>query len=476
MRALYIATLPLLAAPALGQATFSEVATINLDSTSNPANAEYIGSNPYCVAWNGADLFIGGYNGSGQAIDVSLLKIEDALGAATFGAPFAPLSAPNLRGYVGLDITPAGLAASFDDGGASPQGFALHDLGGSFVWAKSGRGGSGVAFDPGFPGGDPTLGSGVAWTTFGSGRRALQDTATGADIWTTGDGMIILTPEGTFWRDMDFDDQSGDIYLREGNNVIKWERSGDNGCTNSAILFDQPIDANFTSGQNVAHLGGAFTDYVIWNDRVLSSGGQDFFTVVNVMTPDGVPVTVDWGSFSPNTSVGLYDFSWDAASRTLAILDFGNRNVHIFALDGSIGTNYCSANANSTGSFGAMSGAGSVLAADLNLTLGANDLPANAFGFFLASLDNGFTANPGTSQGNLCLSGAIGRYVGPGQIQNSGSAGEISLALDLTQIPQPTGFVSVAAGDTWNFQCWYRDAVGGVATSNFTDGLSVDFQ
>jgi hypothetical protein len=50
------------------------------------------------------------------------------------------------------------------------------------------------------------------------------------------------------------------------------------------------------------------------------------------------------------------------------------------------------------------------------------------------------------------------------------------LALDLTQIPQPTGFVSVAAGDTWNFQCWYRDAVGGVATSNFTDGLSVDFQ
>jgi hypothetical protein len=36
--------------------------------------------------------------------------------------------------------------------------------------------------------------------------------------------------------------------------------------------------------------------------------------------------------------------------------------------------------------------------------------------------------------------------------------------------------VQVLAGQTWNFQCWFRDAVGGVATSNFTDGLSILFQ
>ena len=476
MTALRFLALPLLAVPASAQAVFTELGTINLDSTSNPANAEYIGSNPFCVAWNGADLYVGGYNGSGNTIDVSLLKIEDALGAGTFGAPFAPLAAPNLRGYIGLDITSAGLAASFDDGTASPQGIALHDLDGSLLWAKTGRGGSGVAFDPGFPGGDPALGTGVAWTTFGSGRRALQDTASGSDIWTSANGMIILTPEGTFWRDMDFDDQSGDIYLREGNNLIKWERTGDNGLANSAILFDQPIDANFTSGQNVAYLGGAFTDYVIWNDRVLSSGGQNFTDVVKVVTPAGLPVTVDWGGFSPSTGVGLYDFSWDPASRSLAILDFANRNVHIFALDGSVGSSYCTANVNSTGATGAINGQGSSFAADLNLTLGATQLPANSFGFFLASQNSGFTPNPGGSQGNLCLSGSIGRYVGPGQIQNAGSAGEVSLALDLTQIPQPTGFVSVAAGETWNFQCWYRDAIGGTATSNFTDGLTIDFQ
>jgi hypothetical protein len=36
--------------------------------------------------------------------------------------------------------------------------------------------------------------------------------------------------------------------------------------------------------------------------------------------------------------------------------------------------------------------------------------------------------------------------------------------------------VAVAAGETWNFQSWHRDAVGGVATSNFTDAVQLDFQ
>ncbi len=34
-------------------------------------------------------------------------------------------------------------------------------------------------------------------------------------------------------------------------------------------------------------------------------------------------------------------------------------------------------------------------------------------------------------------------------------------------------FVAVLPGETWNFQCWYRDAGG---TNNFTDVVSVLFQ
>jgi hypothetical protein len=36
--------------------------------------------------------------------------------------------------------------------------------------------------------------------------------------------------------------------------------------------------------------------------------------------------------------------------------------------------------------------------------------------------------------------------------------------------------VQVQVGETRNFQCWYRDAIGGIATSNFTNGLSIVFQ
>ena len=142
---------------------------------------------------------------------------------------------------------------------------------------------------------------------------------------------------------------------------------------------------------------------------------------------------------------------------------------------GGLGTNYCGPGVpNSTGNSGTISATGSDSVAANNVTLTGSDLPNNATAFFLTSMTQDFVMNPGGSDGNLCLGGAIGRYVGPGQIQNSGAMGEVSLVLDLTMVPQPTGFVSVMPGDTWNFTCWFRDANPG-PTSNFTDGLSIVF-
>ena len=139
------------------------------------------------------------------------------------------------------------------------------------------------------------------------------------------------------------------------------------------------------------------------------------------------------------------------------------------------GVNYCSANINSTGVGAAMSASGTNNVAANDLVLEASALPNNSFGFFLTSQTQGSVSNPGGSQGDLCLGGAIGRYVGTGQIQNAGSTGEIALAIDNTQVPQPTGLVAVSAGETWSFQAWYRDAIGGSATSNFTDGYEITF-
>ncbi len=88
----------------------------------------------------------------------------------------------------------------------------------------------------------------------------------------------------------------------------------------------------------------------------------------------------------------------------------------------------------------------------------------------------GFVANAGGSQGNLCLGGVIGRYVGPGFIKNSGATGGFNLAVNLQQTPAGGSFVAVLPGQTWNFQAWYRDiGSGGQPSSNFTDGRTVTF-
>ena len=141
---------------------------------------------------------------------------------------------------------------------------------------------------------------------------------------------------------------------------------------------------------------------------------------------------------------------------------------------GPIGTTYCSTNPNSTGNAADISGFGETRVSANDVTLTASNLPPNQFGIFIVSAAQGFVPNAGgTSNGNLCLGGAIGRYVGPGEILSAGAAGEFSLSVDLSVIPQGGGTTSTVAGDTWNFQAWYRDGVG--LGSNFTSGLEILF-
>ena len=141
---------------------------------------------------------------------------------------------------------------------------------------------------------------------------------------------------------------------------------------------------------------------------------------------------------------------------------------------GNIGTNYCMAQPNSVGLIGTMSAAGSSSVSANNLTLTASELPANQFGIFVTSMTQAFTPGAGgTSNGNLCVGGSIGRYSQPNQILNTGSSGSFDLAVDTTMTPQGAGFVAISAGETWYFQSWYRDPVG--VGSNFTDGLEITF-
>lgn len=139
------------------------------------------------------------------------------------------------------------------------------------------------------------------------------------------------------------------------------------------------------------------------------------------------------------------------------------------------GSAYCSpAVPNSTGQPAALTVRGDTDVAASDLVLRCASMPNSVFGYFLLSTTQGFAAGAGGSQGNLCLSGSVGRF--SQAAASSMDRGSIELRIDLAAVPQPAGFVSVVAGETWNFQAWFRDAVGGMATSNFSNARSVVFQ
>lgn len=134
---------------------------------------------------------------------------------------------------------------------------------------------------------------------------------------------------------------------------------------------------------------------------------------------------------------------------------------------------YCApAVPNSSGFPASMDAQGSLAAADNDFTLFAQQMPTNQFGYFLTSQTEDFVIGAGGSQGNLCLGGQIGRYTG--DVQNTGIFGTFQLTLDLTAMPVGAG-TAVLPGDTWRFQCWFRDG-NPTPTSNFTDALRLTFQ
>lgn len=144
-----------------------------------------------------------------------------------------------------------------------------------------------------------------------------------------------------------------------------------------------------------------------------------------------------------------------------------------FCYDLNIGTTYCASNANSTGAVAGLIVGGTNCVVLDSLVLTATHLPLNSFGYFLCSTTPGM-GTPPNSQGVLCLGGSIGRAVG-GSIYNSGTIGVMRTTSSLT-LPHPSlGTIQVMAGDTWHYQGWYRDSVGGNATSNLTDGVSLTY-
>ena len=246
-----------------------------------------------------------------------------------------------------------------------------------------------------------------------------------------------------------------------------------------------PATGSFSSRSGVS-FRGRFVAFSGASDDLLSggTGGYEEVYVRDRLNDTTERVSVSW--FNGPISNAAFDPHMDRDGHTITFMSratnitigYSGFAIQVYARDlrQDIGTSYCAAVPNSTGALGNLGALGFAAANRNEVTLQASSLPTSVLTFFLASLDQGFVAQPGGSEGNLCLGGSIGRYIRPGEVRNSGAAGATQLKISLTDVPQPNGSIVISAGTSLYFQGWHRDAAAGMTTSNFTTGLRIDLQ
>lgn len=228
--------------------------------------------------------------------------------------------------------------------------------------------------------------------------------------------------------------------------------------------------------------GGSLTEkvHVVWCHDSAASEVRGYLNGQLAVT---VPLTTPL-NINGTGNLSLMGYTTSSVSPGFVIDDFrfygrclGEAEINYWYARGdhALGAVFCDpATANSTGVPGALAASGSSLVELNTFRLHANDLPLNSFGMFITSLSTDLVPMAGGGVGTLCLSN-IGRGVG-GAIVSSGMTGAADVTADLTMQPTSTGFAAVLPCETWHFQYWYRDAIGGAATSNLTNAISVVFE
>ena len=133
---------------------------------------------------------------------------------------------------------------------------------------------------------------------------------------------------------------------------------------------------------------------------------------------------------------------------------------------GGVAMNYCSTAANSVDPVGAtIRHLGSLKVSENNFMLEASPVP-NSFGLFYFGPDQ--TSVP-FGDGFRCVTGPTFRFL------FAIASGNVARQLVDFEAPG-TVDSQIDAGETWNFQYWYRDVNGPGGTAlNLSDGLNVFF-
>lgn len=181
----------------------------------------------------------------------------------------------------------------------------------------------------------------------------------------------------------------------------------------------------------------------------LSTTNNEVLTYVNHSTaPERILVEVDVYSGGTQTCT-VYDLTVTGTGPT------------------PVGVSFCDALPNSSGAPGVLYVTQAPVSQDPTLTINVVPLPLNSFGFLLMS--RGTFGGAVISGGMLCLQPATLLRFQLGLV-NSGGFGASSFPFPWQIAP-----ATIQSGETWHFQFWHRDLVGGVAGANFSRGLSLLF-
>lgn len=197
------------------------------------------------------------------------------------------------------------------------------------------------------------------------------------------------------------------------------------------------------------------------------AGCEEFNDFVAVSSSGSLVVGPVPGDLSSIWGVKIFVESGDCTPYQLSVTR---------GITGDIGGRICDGTINSTGSTARIQSSGSLAVDDNWLVLDGTRLPPSTFGIFLTSRAYEIQPMVGGFAGTLCLGAPIGRLDNPGQVVFSDGMGQVSLDVNLQQLPQGIGTVSAQPGETWYFQLWHRDRVGMVATANLSEAIELRFR
>jgi len=143
-----------------------------------------------------------------------------------------------------------------------------------------------------------------------------------------------------------------------------------------------------------------------------------------------------------------------------------------FLYAGSPISNYCTANANSTGQSALIGSIGIPSVSTNFFFVRAGHMPAGQCGLFYYGPEE---AQVPFGDGTRCVGSGSAGFFRLNPVMTIDDNGNAIRLLDFTQPPANCGSGQITPGSTWYFQFWYRDPAANGAGFNLTDGLEVTF-